>query len=46
MSVVGSIKKKKLEDNYNRRLERGKKKAQAKALRQARKLKEKNNANS
>lgn len=46
MSVAGSIKKKKLEDNYNRRLERGKKKAQAKALRQARKLKEKNNANS
>ena len=46
MSVTSGIKKKKLEDNYNRRLERGKKKAEAKALRQARKLKEKNNANS
>ena len=46
MSVAGSIKKRKMEDNFNRRLERGKKKAEAKALRQARKMKEKANANS
>lgn len=44
MSVTGSIKKKKLEENMQRRLERGKKKMEAKALRQARKIKEKNNA--
>ena len=42
MSVVGSIKKQKLAANMEKRLERGKKKAAAKALRQARKLKEKN----
>lgn len=45
MAVAGSIKKQKLERNKEIRLERGKKKMQAKALRQARKLKEKNNAN-
>lgn len=42
MAVKGTIKKAKLEAAFNRRLERGKKKAAAKALRQARKLKEKN----
>jgi len=42
VSVVGSIKKQKLAANMEKRLERGKKKAAAKALRQARKLKEKN----
>lgn len=42
MSVVGSIKKQKLAANMEKRLKRGKKKAAAKALRQARKLKEKN----
>lgn len=45
MAVIGSIKKRKLEENFQKRLERGAKKAQAKALRQARKVKEKNNAN-
>lgn len=44
MSVTGSIKKKKLEENMQKRLDRGKKKMEAKALRQARKIKEKNNA--
>lgn len=44
MAVAGSIKKAKLERNKERILERGKKKMEAKALRQARKLKEKNNA--
>lgn len=42
MAVAGSIKKNKLERNKKVRLERGKKKAEAKALRQARKLKEQN----
>lgn len=41
MAAVGSIKKAKLEAAMQRRLDRGKKKAQAKAMRQARKLKEK-----
>jgi hypothetical protein len=45
MSVLKGLKKQKLEDAFNKRLERGKKKAAAKKLRQARKLKEKNNAN-
>jgi hypothetical protein len=45
MAAVGSIKKNKLERNKERILERGKKKMQAKALRQARKMKEKQNAN-
>lgn len=44
MSVTGSIKKAKLEANREKILARGKKKMEAKALRQARKLKEKNNA--
>lgn len=44
MAVPSSIKKRKLEENMNKRLERGKKKMQAKALRQARKMKAKNNA--
>jgi hypothetical protein len=39
MAVPSSIKKNKLERNKQVRLERGKKKAEAKALRQARKLK-------
>lgn len=43
MSVTGSIKKKKLEENMQKRLDRGKKKMDAKALRKARKMKEKNN---
>jgi len=42
MAVKGTIKKNKLEAAMNRRLERGKKKMQAKAMRQARKLKEQN----
>jgi hypothetical protein len=42
MAVAGSTKKRKLEENMNKRLERGAKKMQAKAMRQARKLKEKN----
>jgi hypothetical protein len=42
MAVIGRIKKQKLEANHAKRVERGAKKAQAKALRQARKLKEKN----
>jgi hypothetical protein len=41
MAVAGSIKKAKLEAAMQRRLERGKRKAEAKALRQARRLKEK-----
>ena len=41
MAVAGSTKKRKLEENFNKRLERGKKKMEAKALRQARKIKEK-----
>lgn len=45
MSVVSAIKKQKLQRNKDKILERGKKKMEAKALRQARKLKEKNNAN-
>lgn len=45
MSVVGAIKKKKLERNRELILERGKKKLEAKQRRQERKLKEKNNAN-
>ena len=40
MAVVGRIKKQKLEDNFKKRVERGAKKAEAKALRQARKVKE------
>lgn len=39
MSVAGAIKKAKLEAAMQRRLERGKKKAEAKALRAERKLK-------
>ena len=42
MAVVGRIKKQKLEENHKKRVERGAKKARAKALRQARRLKEKN----
>ena len=42
MAVAGSTKKRKLEENMNKRLERGAKKMQAKAMRQARKFKEKN----
>ena len=45
MSVASSLKKNKLTANMEKRLERGRKKAEAKTLRQARKLKEKNNAN-
>lgn len=45
MAVAGSIKKQKLERNREMILQRGKKKMEAKALRQARKLKEKMNAN-
>lgn len=41
MAVASSIKKNKLERNKQVRLERGKQKAEAKALRQARKMKEK-----
>jgi hypothetical protein len=41
MAVAGTIKKAKLAAAKERRLERGKKKMEAKALRQARKLKEK-----
>ena len=40
MAVIGRIKKEKLESNFQKRVERGAKKAQAKALRQARKVKE------
>ena len=42
MAVVGRIKKQKLEDNKQKRLERGAKKARAKALRHARKIKANN----
>lgn len=42
MAVVGRIKKQKLDENKQKRIERGAKKVAAKALRQARKLKEKN----
>ena len=42
MAVKGTIKKAKIEAAFNRRLERGKKKMQAKAMRQARKMKEQN----
>lgn len=42
MAVAGSTKKRKLEENMNKRLERGAKKMKAKALRAERKLKEKN----
>jgi hypothetical protein len=45
VSVASSLKKNKLAANMEKRVERGRKKAEAKALRQARKLKEKNNAN-
>jgi hypothetical protein len=45
MAVAGSIKKNKLERNKEKILERGKKKMEAKALRQARKIKEKMNGN-
>ena len=45
MSVAGAIKKRKLEENFNRRLERGKKKMLAKQRRQERKMKEKQNEN-
>lgn len=41
MATPSNTKKNKLERNKQVRLERGKKKAEAKALRQARKLKEK-----
>lgn len=40
MAVIGRIKKQKLEANFQKRVDRGAKKAQAKALRQARKEKE------
>ena len=42
MAVAGRIKKQKLEANMQKRIERGAKKMRAKAMRQARKLKEKN----
>lgn len=42
MAVKGTLKKQKMEAAFNRRLERGKKKMEAKAMRQARKLKEQN----
>lgn len=42
MAVVGRIKRQKLDANKQKRDERGAKKMQAKAMRQARKLKEKN----
>jgi len=42
MAVKGTLKKAKMEAAFNRRLERGKKKMQAKAIRQARKIKEEN----
>lgn len=42
MAVAGSMKKRKLEENMQKRLERGAKKMQAKAMRQARKLKANN----
>jgi hypothetical protein len=45
MAVAGSIKKNKLERNKEKILERGKKKMEAKALRQARKIKEKMKGN-
>ena len=41
MAVIGRIKKQKLEENFKKRIERGAKKAEAKAMRQARKIKEK-----
>ena len=41
MAVAGRIKKQKLEFNMQKRVERGAKKMQAKAMRQARKMKEK-----
>lgn len=44
MSVIGAIKKRKLEENFTKRLERGKKKMLAKQRRQERKMKEKQNA--
>ena len=40
MAVAGRLKKQKLESNMQKRIERGAKKMQAKALRQARKMKE------
>lgn len=40
MAVIGRIKKQKLEENFKKRIERGKKKMDAKAMRQARKMKE------
>lgn len=42
MAVAGSIKKRKLEENMQKRLERGAKKMKAKQLRHARKIKENN----
>jgi len=45
VSVTGAIKKRKLEEAFNKRLERGKKKMLAKQRRQERKTKEKNNEN-
>lgn len=42
MAIASSIKKAKLEKNMQVRLERGKAKANAKAMRQARKMKETN----
>lgn len=44
MAVAGRIKKQKLEQNMQKRVERGAKKMQAKAMRQARKMKEQNRA--
>lgn len=41
MAVAGRLKKVKLEQNMQKRIERGKKKMEAKAMRQARKMKEK-----
>lgn len=41
MAVAGRLKKEKLEQNKQKRIERGAKKMQAKAMRQARKIKEK-----
>ncbi len=45
MSVAGAIKKRKLEENMRKRLERGAEKQKAKEMRQARKMKEKQNEN-
>jgi len=43
VSVTGSIKKRKLEENLRKRIERGAKKQKSKEMRLARKIKEKQN---